>query len=72
MYTERFIFCVVHLFLVCRLQNSLLNGVAEPLTQFKASLDASIEEVNKFNLMVSRICALLCFLIIVMLFSKHQ
>lgn len=31
---------------------SLRNGVTEPLTQFKPSLDASLEEVNRFNLMV--------------------
>ncbi|KAI5078455.1 hypothetical protein GOP47_0006723 [Adiantum capillus-veneris] len=31
---------------------SLRNGVTEPLTQFKPSLEASSEEVNRFNLMV--------------------
>ncbi|MCO5577589.1 hypothetical protein L7F22_031420 [Adiantum nelumboides] len=31
---------------------SLRNGVTEPLTQFKPSLEASPEEVNRFNLMV--------------------
>eukprot|EP00250_Pteridium_aquilinum_P017848 c23805_g1_i1 orf=344-5683(+) len=31
---------------------NLRNGVTEPLTQFKPSLEASPEEVNRFNLMV--------------------
>ena len=40
----------------CRLQSNLMvNGIAEPLIQFRTSLDASNEEINCFNAMVQRI-----------------